>query len=74
MERSMDRFYHRGSVSRAACSREVAGWPDATVEEQGVPVGLLVVLAGEIVGFAALAASGNMPAIVSVLYRALLTL
>ncbi len=74
MERSMDRFDRRGAVSRADWSREVAGWTDATSEEQGLPVGLLVVLAGEIVGFAALAASGNMPVIVSVLYRALLTL
>jgi len=74
MERSVDRFDRRGVVSRAACSREGAGWSDATRDEQGVPLGLLVVLAGEIVAFAALAASGNMPAIVSMLYRALLTL
>jgi hypothetical protein len=74
MERSMDRFDRRAPVSRADWSREGAGWPDATSEEQGLPAGLLVFLAGEIVGFAALAASGNMPAIVSVLYRALLTL
>jgi hypothetical protein len=37
-------------------------------------LGLLVLLAGEIAAYAALSASGNMPEIVSVLYRALLTL
>lgn len=74
MERSADRFDRRVVVSRAECSREVAGWSEATSGEQGLPIGLLVLLAGEIGAFAALAASGNMPAIVSVLYRALLTL
>jgi len=74
MERSADRFDRRVAVSRAECPREAAGWSEATSDEQGLPVGLLVLLAGEIVAFAALAASGNMPSIVSVLYRALLTL
>ena len=74
MERSADRFDRRVAVSRAGCPREAAGWSEATSGEQGLPLGLLVLLAGEIVAFAALAASGNMPSIVSVLYRALLTL
>jgi hypothetical protein len=74
MERSMDRFDRRVAVSRAECSREAAGWSEATSDERGLPVGLLVLLAGEVVAFAALATSGNMPSIVSVLYRALLTL
>ena len=74
MERSMDRFDRRVAVSRAECAREAAGWSEATSDEQGLPVGLLVLLAGEIGAFAALAASGNMPSVISVLYRALLTL
>ena len=74
MERSADRFDRQVAVSRAECSREAAGWSEATRDEHGLPVGLLVLLAGEIGAFAALAASGNMPSIVSVLYRALLTL
>jgi len=74
MERSMDRFDRRVAVSLAECAREAAGWSEATSDEHGLPVGLLVLLAGEIGAFAALAASGNMPSIVSVLYRALLTL
>lgn len=74
MERSVDRFDRRRAVSRVECSREAAGWSEATGGERALPVGLLVLLAGEIAAFAALAASGNMPVIVSVLYRALLTL
>ena len=74
MERSADRFDRRVAVSRVECSRDAAGWSEATSDEHGLPVGLLVLLAGEIGAFAALAASGNMPSIVSVLYRALLTL
>ena len=74
MERSVDRFDRRVAVSRAECSRDAAGWLEATSDERGLPVGLLVLLAGEIGAFAALVASGNMPSIVSVLYRALLTL
>jgi hypothetical protein len=74
MERSADRFDRRVAVSRAECPRVAAGWSEATSDEQRLPFGLLVLLAGEIAAFAALAASGNMPPIVSVLYRALLTL
>jgi hypothetical protein len=43
-------------------------------DEERLPFALLVVLAGEIAVFAALAASGNIPSTVTVLYRALLTL
>jgi len=74
MERSVVRSDRRLAVSRAECPQDAAGWSEATSDERGLPLGLLVLLAGEIGAFAALVASGNMPAIVSVLYRALLTL
>lgn len=72
MERSVDRVGRPIAGSRAERLR--AGWSAATGDEERLPVALLVLLAGEIAAFAALAASGNMPEIVSVLYRALLTL
>jgi hypothetical protein len=74
MERSVDRFDRRVAISRAERPQGAAGWSETTGDEERLPIGLLVLLAGEIGVFAALAASGNMPSIVSVLYRALLTL
>ena len=74
MERSVDRVGRPMAGSRAERLREAVGWSAATGDEERLPVALLVLLAGEIAAFAALAASGNMPEIVSVLYRALLTL
>ncbi len=74
MERSVDRVGRPMAGSRAERRRAAVGWSAATGDEEGLPVALLVLLAGEIAAFAALAASGNMPEIVSVLYRALLTL
>jgi hypothetical protein len=74
MERSMVRADRPVSGSWAERPRAVSGWSAAAGEEKGLPVALLFLLAGELAAFAALAASGNMPGIVSVLYRALLTL
>ena len=74
MERSLDRSDRRAAISRAQRLPESTGWSETASDEERLNVGLLVLLAGEIGAFAALAASGNMPEIVSVLYRALLTL
>jgi hypothetical protein len=74
MERSVGRFDRPVSGSVAEWRRGLAGWSEAAGDEERLPLGLLVLLAGEIVVFAALSASGNMPEVVSVLYRALLTL
>ena len=74
MERSVGRFDRPVSGSVAGCRRGLADWSATASDEEGLPVGLLVLLVGEIVAFAALSASGNMPGVVSVLYRALLTL
>jgi hypothetical protein len=74
MERSEGRFDRPASGLGEECRRGLERWSAAACDEERLPVGLLVLLAGEIVAFAALAASGNMPEIVSVLYRALLTL
>jgi hypothetical protein len=74
MERSVGRFDRPVSGSGAEWRRGLAGWSGAAGDEERLPLGLLVLLAGEIAAFAALSASGNMPEIVSVLYRALLTL
>ena len=70
----------RGSGRSSGCgvgggaSVAVPGWSAAANDEERLPFALLAVLAGEIAAFAALAASGNMPGVVTVLYRALLTL
>lgn len=74
MECSADRACHPGSEAAAERAPRVPGWSAAANDEERLPFGLLAVLAGEIAAFAALAASGNMPDIVTVLYRALLTL
>ena len=74
MERSVDRFDRPVSDSRAEHPREASGWSSETGLEGQLPTALLLLLAGEIAAFAALAASGNMPGIVTVLFRALLTL
>ena len=74
MECSADRVGHPGAESAAVRPSRFPGWPAAQENEERLPFALLVVLAGEIAAFAALAASGNMPGIVTVLYRALLTL
>jgi hypothetical protein len=73
MERSVGRSDRPVSGSWAERPRAVDGWSAAS-DEKGLPLSLLLLLAGEIAAFAALAASGNMPEIVTVLYRALLTL
>ena len=74
MERSVDRFDRPVSDSWAEHPREASGWSADDGLERRLPIALLLLLAGEIAAFAALAASGNMPGIVTVLYRALLTL
>ena len=74
MERSVDRFDRPASDSWAEHPREASGWSSETGLEGKLPTALLLLLAGEIAAFAALAASGNMPGIVTVLFRALLTL
>jgi len=74
MERSEGRTDRLGAGVRMERLRDVVARPDAAVDETRLPVALLVLLAGEIVAFAALSASGNMPGVVTVLYRALLTL
>ena len=73
MERSVGRSDRPVSGSRAERLPRVDGWSAAS-DEKGLPLSLLLLLAGEIGAFVALAASGNMPGIVTVLYRALLTL
>jgi hypothetical protein len=73
MERSVGRSDHPVPDSWVEPSREASGWRAAAGEERHVAA-LVLLLAGEIVAFAALAASGNMPGIVTMLYRALLTL
>jgi hypothetical protein len=74
MERSVGRSDRPDSGSWAERPRAAAGSSESVDGERELPVALLLLLAGEIAAVAALAASGNMPAIVSVLYRALLTL
>lgn len=74
MERSEGRFGRLGAGARTERLRDVVARPWEPADEARLPVALLVLLAGEIVAFAALAASGNMPGVVTVLYRALLTL
>ncbi|MCL4807256.1 MAG: hypothetical protein KJ062_05595 [Thermoanaerobaculia bacterium] len=74
MERSVDPFVRPVTGSEAERSWGLAGRSETVGDEERLPVGLLVLLAGEIAAYAALSASGNMPEIVSVLYRALLTL
>ena len=74
MERSEGRTDRLGAGVRMERLRDVVARPDAAVDETRLPVALLVLLAAEIVAFAALSASGNMPGVVTVLYRALLTL
>ena len=74
MERSEGRSVRPESGSWAGRPRAAAGWSASASDEREVPVALLLLLGGEVAAFAALAASGNMPPIVSVLYRALLTL
>ncbi len=74
MECSADRVGHPGEESPAERPARFPGWSAAANDEERLPFALLAVLAGEIAAFAALAASGNMPDIVTVLYRALLTL
>lgn len=74
MERSMGRSVRPVADSWAERPRDASGWSTAARDEKGLPVTLLLLLAGEIAAFAALAASGNIPGIVTVLYRALLTL
>ena len=74
MERSVDRVGRPMAGSRAERPRGIAEGSAAAGDEERRTVALLVLLVGEIAAFAALAASGNMPAIVPVLYRALLTL
>ncbi len=74
MECSADRVGHPGAESAAERPSRPAGWSAAANDEERLPFALLAVLVGEIAAFAALAASGNMPGIVTVLYRALLTL
>lgn len=60
-----------GSPAGRARAEGVRTAPDAV--ERSVP-GLFLLLLGEIAAFAALQASGNIPEIVTVLFRALLTL
>lgn len=74
MECSADRAGHPDAEWAAGRPSRFPGWTAAANDEERLPFALLVVLAGEIAAFAALAASGNMPDIVTVLYRALLTL
>ena len=74
MERSVGRTDLPVPGSRVVCPREVPVRLDATSNGKRLDTLLFLLLAGEIATFAALTASGNMPAIVSVLYRALLTL
>lgn len=74
MGRNVDRIDRPVSVSGSECPRERAGWSETVGDEERLPGGLLFLLAAEIVAFAALSASGNMPQIVTVLFRALLTL
>ena len=74
MERSVDRVGRPMADLRVERPRGIAEGSAATGDEQRQTVALLVLLVGEIAAFAALAASGNMPGIVSVLFRALLTL
>ncbi len=74
MECSVGRFDRPVAGSPVERPPRIAGWSAEAGEEGRLPVALLLLLAGEVVAFAAVAASGNMPAIVTVLYRALLTL
>ena len=74
MERSVDRVGRPMAGLRVECPPRIAEGSAAAGDEQRRTVALLVLLVGEIAAFAALAASGNMPAIVPLLYRALLTL
>lgn len=74
MERSIERTDHPVPGSRVVCPGEAPVRLDATAAGRRLDALLLLLLAGEIAAFAALTASGNMPAIVTVLYRALLTL
>ena len=74
MERSVGRSDRPVPDSWAKRPRDASGWSTAARDERDLPAALLILLAGEIAAFAALAASGNMPRIVTVLYGALLTL
>ena len=74
MERSEGQSGRLGAGVRMERLRDVVAGPEAAGDEARLPVALLVLLLGEIAAFAALAASGNMPAVVTVLFRALLTL
>ena len=74
MERSVDPFVRPVTGSEAERPWGLAGRSAAAADEERLPAGLLVLLAGEIAAYAALSASGNMPEILSVLFRALLTL
>lgn len=74
MERSEVGADRPASGSWPDRGRATAARADEDGDERSLPLSLLLLLAGEVAAFAALAASGNMPEIVSVLYRALLTL
>lgn len=74
MERSADRFDRPVEDSGAACRGGLDGWSETLGDSEGLPAWLFLLLLGELAAFAALTASGNIPQIVSVLYRALLTL
>lgn len=74
MERSIGRPDHPVPGSGAGRPLAIPGRLDAAGREKRLDAMLVLLLAGEIAAFAALTASGNMPAIVTVLYRALLTL
>jgi hypothetical protein len=74
MERSADGVGRPVVDSRAERPGNAIGPSTAVDGDERRSVALLLLLGGEILAFAALTASGNMPEIVSVLFRALLTL
>ena len=74
MERSVEWSDRPAPVPLPERPCAAAPWTGTEADEKGISLPLLLVLAGEVAAFAALAASGNMPEIVTVLYRALLTL
>ena len=74
MERSADLSDRPLAGPRVESPRAASVGTEATGDARELPVALLFLLAGEVAAFAGLVASGNMPQIVTVLYRALLTL
>jgi len=73
MERSADLSDRPLAGPRVESPRAASVGTEAG-DARELPVALLLLLAGEVAAFAGLVASGNMPQIVTVLYRALLTL